>query len=210
MRAGEPLGKSICYLVRNCNYMLLFISTSLVRGSLAAFMTVMSWVVAPYGFGILTVGLMIFCAMLCGVLGCIMVGVLLRRTQMYKRISLGCATTGLLSVGLLQLVLETSSSAAAACIVSALTGLFLFPFMTTMAEFSTEVAFPVGDATSTGMVLAGAELFGFVAGMILEAVVDGESKARSRDVMLIFMGCIAMGALVLLYAKEDLLKHKYE
>lgn len=207
---AESFRKSVCQLVKNWNYIWLFFSASLIRGAVAGLITVLSWIVEPYGFSSRDVGYMIISTSLSGIVGCVLVGLLLKRYRKYKRTSLVCATVGLFLLGMWLLAFETTTSLAPSCVVAGLCGFFLYPFFTTMAELATEIAFPVGDATSSGFVLAGGELFGFVAGMILEAVVDGTQKSRSRAVVGVCMGCIALGIVILLFVKEDLRKEKFE
>lgn len=47
-------------------------------------------------------------------------------------------------------------------ISAAILGLSIFPFLTTIIDFSAQTAFPIGEATSGGTLLFGGQTFGFI------------------------------------------------
>jgi hypothetical protein len=69
-------------------------------------------------------------------------------------------------------LLETDSLLLAS-LASAYNSFFLIPLVPIMLELGSEMAFPVGDGTATGLLFATGNLFGFILGLFLSLIVQG-------------------------------------
>lgn len=76
-----------------------------LRGTISALFAVFSWVISPYGFGVRADGLIILSSTLCGMLGCVIAGSILRKTRKYRTVGLVCGISVLISLGLMGLAL---------------------------------------------------------------------------------------------------------
>ena len=144
----------------------------------------------------------------CGIFGCAFAGAYIEKTKRYKQTAIVCLLLGVLSLAIFVVCLEVQAPVAALYAMSALTGLFLFPYITTVVELATEIAFPIGEATSGGTLLSAGQLLGFVLGISLQFLLDGKTKLYSRIGAGIMVTLMLLGALVMLWVKEDLRKHK--
>jgi len=60
-------------------------------------------------------------------------------------------------------------------IISAgLTGLNIFPFLTTILDFAAQTTFPIGEATSGGSLLFGGQTFGFFMIILFSLYIDDD------------------------------------
>jgi MFS-type transporter involved in bile tolerance (Atg22 family) len=101
-----------------------------IRGSIAALFAVFSWYASPFGFDVEQIGIIIMSSTLCGILGCVLAGIFLRRTKKYKLTCIVSSIAVLISLLLLHLAMETSKSVMPS-IMAAIAGLFMFPYITT-------------------------------------------------------------------------------
>jgi MFS-type transporter involved in bile tolerance (Atg22 family) len=182
----------------------------MIWGVVSAFFATIGWQVGAYGFDNTHVGLIVIWSNACGIFGCIIAGGYVEKTKKYKITCIICAYCGIACMGLFIIFLDLFKSPIPLYIASAGAGLFLFPYVTTVVELATEIAFPVGEATSGGTTLAAGQLLGFVLGLTLGLLFDGKSKEKSRIGAGIYTGVLQIGATVLFWVKEDLRKQKRE
>lgn len=62
---------------------------------------------------------------------------------------------------------------------SALVGAAILPTIPAFFELGSEIVYPIGEASATGTIMVTIRIFGFIVGLILSAVVKGESKTQS-------------------------------
>ena len=60
-----------------------------------------------------------------------------------------------------------------ASLISAVNSFFLIPLVPIMLELGCELAFPVGEGSTAGMLFANGNFSGFLFGMILSVIVKG-------------------------------------
>jgi|NOAtaT_7_FD_contig_41_303550_length_426_multi_1_in_0_out_0_1 FLVCR family feline leukemia virus subgroup C receptor-related protein len=61
-----------------------------------------------------------------------------------------------------------------AIIGSLMNGFFLIPVIPIMLDFACELVYPIGDSHAMGILIAGGQLWGFVMGFIITAIVGNE------------------------------------
>lgn len=106
-------------------------------------------------------------------------------------------------------LLETNSIFWAS-FASAYNSFFLIPLVPIMLELGCELAFPIGEGTATGMLFATGNLFGFVLGLLLSLIVEGESKAQTAGGLAFCFGMFLIGLGLVYFMKENLNRKKYE
>jgi len=89
-------------------------------------------------------------------------------------------------------LLETNSLALAS-LVSAYNSFFLIPRVPIMLELSCELAFPVGEGAAAGLLFAMGNFAGFILGLFLSLIVQGESKAQSAGGLGFCFGVFLIG-----------------
>jgi FLVCR family feline leukemia virus subgroup C receptor-related protein len=77
----------------------------------------------------------------------------------------------------------------------------MIPIIPIILQFSCELVFPVGEASSTGFLYASGQFLGFALGLLFLSFLDGKNKWRTQLVTLIFGGLNLLGVLVLLLIK---------
>lgn len=140
----EKYLESLKHLVQNKNYLTLMASVVLVWGVVSAFFATIGWEVGAYGLGSNEVGMVVLWSNACGIFGCIFAGAYIEKTKRYKLTAIVCLLLGIVSLCVFFICLESSTPPAALYALSALVGLFLFPYVTTVVELGTEIAFPIG------------------------------------------------------------------
>lgn len=119
-------------------------SVVLVWGVVSAFFATIGWEVGAYGLDSNEIGMIVIWSNACGIFGCIFAGAFIEKTKKYKLTAIMCLLLGVASLVIFMICLEFDSPRAALYAMSALTGLFLFPYITTIVELATEIAFPIG------------------------------------------------------------------
>ncbi len=104
-------------------------------------------------------------------------------------------------------------------------GLFIVPLIPAMLEFSCEINFPIGEATTTGFIFAIAHVFGALSGIGLTALLNpdninakskwdpGDYKKtqwRAEIALLIILILFALGFGMFFFVKEDLKRLRAE
>ena len=80
-------------------------------------------------------------------------------------------------------------------------GFCIFPYLTTVSDFSAEVSFPIGEATATGTLLLGGQLIGFAGGLAIGVLFDGETLWKTRIGNFIELGLLIFGFVILFGVK---------
>ena len=59
------------------------------------------------------------------------------------------------------------------CVAGGIFGFFAYPYFTTITDFATQTTFPVGEGTSTGILLFGGQFGGVVLSIVFSFIFDG-------------------------------------
>ncbi len=106
-------------------------------------------------------------------------------------------------------LLETNVLALAS-LVSAYNSFFLIPLVPIMLELACELAFPVGEGSAAGLLFAMGNFAGFILGIFLSLIVQGESKGQSAGGLGFCFGVFLIGLLLVWFMKEELNRSNYE
>ncbi len=97
-------------------------------------------------------------------------------------------------------LLETGSLMLAS-LASGYNSFFLIPLVPIMLELGCELAFPVGEGTAVGLLFATGNLFGFLLGLLMSLIVEGESKAQSAGGLAFCFGVFVIGIILAYFMK---------
>lgn len=146
-----------------------------IFGALNMFFVCVSWIMELYGFKALQVGIIFIVANLSGLLGCIVTSSIFKNKNTYRRNCIFYVYAALVSLCVLILGFEIKQI----WLVYASAGLFgflIFPYLTTMTDFASETAFPVGESVSGGFLLFGGQIMGVICSLLLNKYFfDGKS-----------------------------------
>lgn len=65
-------------------------------------------------------------------------------------------------------------------IIGGFAGMCAYPFLTTITDFAVETSFPVGEATSGGILIFGGQFFGVILAVVFSSIFDGSSLELTR------------------------------
>jgi Na+/melibiose symporter-like transporter len=195
----EPFSKAIPALFRSRNYMLLLLAFGCYFGIFNGLSIILSYLLTPWFSSDLpmAVGVVGGSPILSGILGVIILAPMQRKSKQFKKWIVICMIGSCSAMILFYPLLETSSLALAG-LVSAYNSFFLIPLVPIMLELACEVAFPVGEGSAVGLLFAIGNFSGFVLGIFLSLIVQGESKGQSAGGLGFCFGVFLLG-LVLVY-----------
>ncbi|KAL4439315.1 hypothetical protein ABPG74_016978 [Tetrahymena malaccensis] len=212
MQKKENFKQSIKSLFTNVNYLLLLGFLTLVLGTVNSYFVTISLLIAPFGHTALDASLLSVFSTAFGFFGSIAGAIVLKITRKYKPIMfIGTLVASIML--LVNLALLTQDGAGfkwTAFIVSGLSAFFCYPVFSTVLEFGCEIAFPVGEASIAGYLLAGSQIFGFFLGLIMTEVIDGVSKERSYIGGIVYLGLVFLSLIPLSFTKQDLRRSQKE
>lgn len=94
-------------------------------------------------------------------------------------------------------------------LLSALFGINYFSVPSIYLLFSTEIAFPVDQASAAGYLMAISQTVGFIGGIIYASVLNG-SKSTSKTLFFVTIGALFISFILSLSIQEDLRKTRFE
>jgi hypothetical protein len=90
-------------------------------------------------------------------------------------------------------------------------GFGIFPYLSTMTDFASETAFPVGEAISSGTLLFGGQVFGVISSLLMSLFIfDGESMVKTHYGEAIIFVIMFLGVICLHLSKSILRRSAYE
>ena len=143
-----------------------------------------------------------------GCIGCIVVGFFGKESP-YKKKTLFLSVPPALAYCLIWGSFELGSPALSIA-SAAIFGFFCYPFLTTLTDFATQTTFPVGEGTSSGILLFGGQCGGVILSLAFSFVFDGESVVLTRILCGLMIFLLGMGGVSLLFSKEILKREDYE
>ena len=106
-----------------------------------------------------------------GCLGCIAVG-FIGKSFSYKKKTLFLSIPPIFAYSLIWGSFELESPILS-IVAGGIYGFFTYPFLTTLTDFATQTTFPVGEGTSSGILLFGGQFGGVVISLIFSFIFDG-------------------------------------
>ena len=129
------------------------------------------WITKTYHYETVSNGIIVGCANLVGLFGCILVSALGKKYT-YKQKCVFLAVGMVITICFLWLTFEIEQPILS-YVAGGLTGLFAYPLLTTATDFATQTSFPVGEATAGGILLFGGQFMGVILVTIFSQYFDG-------------------------------------
>lgn len=150
-----------------------------IFGCLGIFFTSLSWQLKTFGFSSLDTGFLFIVANICGCTGCTVFNIFFGAKN-YRRNCLIYGVMCLFGLIIMYTALETGQLWLL-YVGSGLFGLSIFPYLTTITDFASQTAFPIGQALSGGSLLFGGQIFGVITSVIFSLYIfDGKSLRKTR------------------------------
>eukprot|EP00743_Colponemidia_sp_Colp-15_P004645 GILK01005006.1.p1 GENE.GILK01005006.1~~GILK01005006.1.p1 ORF type:complete len:457 (-),score=72.14 GILK01005006.1:248-1618(-) len=155
------------HLFSNRHFLFLFLEFSMGLGSFNTLATLISTLIAPFGFGDSDSSLLGALVIVAGLVGSGVAGFVVDKTHRYRHTLMICFIGSSLAALAFAFLLHTQQIALVA-ISAALLGLFMTPVMPLSLELACEVTYPVGEATSAGFLLTGGQIVGVVEILVMD------------------------------------------
>ncbi|KAL4479915.1 hypothetical protein ABPG74_020431 [Tetrahymena malaccensis] len=205
----EDMGPSIKLLLKSKNYLLTLICYGLFCGNFLATGVTMSFIFKPYGYGSDTVSFAGVGIVVSGVIGSGIGGKLFRikpRFRLYIMIAIIGSITGF-GLTLIFLPIENKIMVLVPYMIVGLVSLQAFPIF---LELASEIAYPVSETVSSGILLGGSHLLGFAFGNIYSAILGEDTKAMVMVVQVCNMSIFFVCLVILKFLKVELNRTKVD
>jgi hypothetical protein len=179
-----------------------------VFATLTLIFVFLPWITKVYNYRAVYNGYIIVCANAAGLVGCVVTG-LVGKSMSYKRKCIVMMIPQLIFMGMIWVSVELEAPIFS-CVCGACFGFFCYPFLTTLTDFSTQTTFPVGEATSSGILLFGGQTTGVILSVVFSFIFDGESLGLTRLLNVIILLLLLGAVISLLFSKEILKREDYE
>ena len=137
------------------DYLLIFITFSLVLGIFNSLATLVEVLIQPFGYNSQDSSLIGAILIAFGIVGATVFALIIERNKKYKfYITLSTIFGVFILVGNI-IVLYLEMSFTYICILMSLLGFFMVPVMPLSFELACELSFPVGEAIAAGMLVTG-------------------------------------------------------
>lgn len=206
----EPYLASLRRLVTNRNYLLLLLSVSMGYGCLISFFATVEFYIHPFNFSsnAQIVSLLLASATVAGLVGSAFVSYVVKRSLRFKRVLVVCYCGAAAQMLLLYFSFQVGSLALVV-LSGACVGFFILPVTPLILQLGCEVAFPVKEATVAGLLLAGAQVTGFVIGFPMLELYD-KVLDSSWYATLIFTAMFLLGGLLVSLARIELRRTAFD
>jgi Sugar phosphate permease len=198
-----PFKDSLKSLLADKNYLIFCISSGLNWGSFLAAGVVIQPILEPFGYGPDDISIYGAAITLCGLVGSIVFGGYVGKTKKYKR-TIIILTSVANCILLLSYPLAQTGSFIILGLGLAGYGMLLLPFLPIALEYVCELTFPVAEVTSAGLMIVCSQLFYAGLGVLIDFIVETESKQNSLIAMTIMFGVGSLGTIGQIITKEVL------
>ncbi len=206
----QDYSTSLKNLLKSKDYLLLLLSVSMGYGCLISFFATVEFYVHPFNFSnnAQIVSLLLSAATVFGLLGSVFMSWMVKRSMQFKKILVICYLAGAVEMVMIYFSFEAHSLHLVA-VTGAFVGFFILPATPLTLQLGCEIAFPVKEATVAGLLLAGAQVTGFVFGFPMLELYD-KVLASSWYATLIYAAMFLLAALGILLAKLDLKRSEFD
>ena len=160
-------------LLNNNDYKLLVVCSALTLGSFTGGLLVsISFIVAPFGYKDSDISLIIYIIPITGGIGVYIGQIILKKTKAYKKFIMAIIFMIPFILFLIIFMMETGSVWLTMLGFAVLGGVSL-PIIPAFYEFSSELAFPVGEGSALGYLLGISSLIAFICGILFSQFIIG-------------------------------------
>lgn len=151
------------------------------------------------------IGLMGFTSVLLGLVGILLAGIWIDKTNRYKSISIGtfvCCSVALL---IFTLLLQYGGNFTLVFVSFCIFGFFSYPYMTVGLEHAAEVTYPIPEGITSGILLLVGNIYGIILTFILGAIIE---KGRADVAGYVMVVIYTLGLVVVICIKGELKRMK--
>ncbi|CAO1365862.1 unnamed protein product, partial [Diamesa serratosioi] len=198
---SSPFLHSIKRLICNSNYTLLLVSYGMNVGVFYAISTLLNQIVLfHYPGAEEDAGRIGLCIVVAGMMGSVCCGIVLDKTHRFKETTL--AVYGFTMIGMFIYTFTLNTGYIAVVYgTSALLGFFMTGYLPVGFEFAAELTYPEPEGTSSGLLNAGAQVFGITFTMLYSELLDNWGDIVANLVMAV---CLVIGTVLTALIKSDL------
>ena len=161
--------KEIC---KNKSLLRLTIAYSLYIGFMMSKGTLISAIFSPFGYDPFLISMLGIIMLVSGVLGAVVFGIILDRTQAYKRLLQVMMLSAAIAQGLILYNMISGGPDALLCFLIGVLGFTRFPILPTSLGLGVELTFPMEPALVTGAMRVCARISAVVQVLIYSAALD--------------------------------------
>lgn len=188
-------------MVKNKNYLYLLGSITCIFAATNALFSTIAYYIQPFSFDASVASYISIVCTVGGIFGNVIGGLYLKKTQQFKKISIYCLIVGTFLFGVSFLCFMTKNVYIVMVVIFFL-GMSLYPVVPVQIELASEIVFPVGEATATGLLWATGQFVGFLAGIVQTFVVTGQDKTSSFYGFLIYIFLFSLSTMFMQLCKE--------
>ncbi|XP_072524958.1 solute carrier family 49 member A3 [Salminus brasiliensis] len=215
--SSEPFVQGIKLLMKNKAYVILLLGFSSTIGIFTCFSTLLEQILCVKGYPNDFAGMCGALFIVFGVIGAALLGYFVDKTKMFtEAIKISMCLTSLACTAF-AVVSQMREQKAAVGVVCALFGLFGFSIYPVAMELSVECSYPVGEATSAGLIFISGQLLSIIYSKTLQALTkkladsptsmcaaDGDANFSWKVPVLVMAGlcCVASCCFVIFFHTE--------
>ncbi|CRK92699.1 CLUMA_CG006341, isoform A [Clunio marinus] len=198
---SSPFLHSVKNLILNINYTMLLVSYGMNVGVFYAISTLLNQIVLfHYPGAEEDAGQIGLCIVVAGMMGSVCCGVILDKTHRFKETTLGVYICTMIGMVIYTFTLNTGYISIV-YLTSALLGFFMTGYLPVGFEFAAELTYPEPEGTSSGLLNAGAQVFGITFTILYSEILKGFGDITANLVM---VACLIVGSIVTSLIKSDL------
>ncbi|XP_018615042.1 solute carrier family 49 member A3 isoform X1 [Scleropages formosus] len=167
---SEPFFQGMKLLLRNRPYMILLLCFGGGTGAFTAFSTLLEQILCVKGYTDDFAGLCGALFIFCGVLGAAIVGLCVDRTKQFTEATKVNMSLSALALTAFAVVSQMQDQRVAVATVCSLLGFFGFAVYPIAMELSVECSYPVGEASSSGLIFVSGQVQSIIYTMVLQAL----------------------------------------
>ncbi|CDW72822.1 major facilitator superfamily protein [Stylonychia lemnae] len=209
LKVNQSLKKDLASLIKNKGFMLACFANGGVMAFSYSFTTLFAQMISIYGFTASQSSWIGTTYLLAGMVGGILASVFLTYKPNYRFCSI-FMTLMTLGTCISTYFAIISLSYEFLMVTCAFNGFFCLGIFTVAYELAVEMSFPIGEATSGGLINSISSIFGISQIMAITPILE---RAEKQDVMittLIFSGMLLLSLLLFIFTKFDLARIKFE
>jgi len=206
----ESFRRGVKLLVKNKNFLWLLAQQGCVLGSINSLATVMQALIYPFGYTQIQAANLGVIMNVSSVVGCLLIGYYIEKTKRFRISIVISGFIALCAYGLFTGMLYLNNFVILAITVAIL-GFVIAPCGPLALEFGCELTFPVGEATSGGIILSVIQIFCPIQTFAIGGIMNMKDQQKaSLYSVLMLIGFMAFGCMFSLKLKQDLVRSKHD
>eukprot|EP00002_Diphylleia_rotans_P018704 TRINITY_DN3617_c0_g1_i1.p1 TRINITY_DN3617_c0_g1~~TRINITY_DN3617_c0_g1_i1.p1 ORF type:complete len:448 (+),score=102.51 TRINITY_DN3617_c0_g1_i1:47-1390(+) len=190
----ENMSQSIRALMTDREFWIIFIEFGIGLGAFNSLATLINQILEPYGYTNDDSGTVGALVVFIGLIGAGIAGAAVDKTKKYKLVLVICLGSSSLLALWWTLALKSDNLTMLA-LVGGLLGGLMTPIMPVSLELGCEIAYPIGEALPSGLLMTAGQIFGIVMVVVMGLLIDEDEVVWANWIVVISIGVafVAMG-----------------